>query len=396
MKTDEQRNSEQSAIALQTMRDLLALKLNIASISDIHLNHPNTPTELIIRNLCRYAFPDTKETRDLDLILIDGDFTDRLMDFASDNAILTRKWVAQFLWYCKKHDIVVRVLEGTRLHDWGQAIIFIEENENHNIGCDIKYFKDIAIEHIERFGIDVLYVPDEIRPDTQTTWRDVKALLKQHNLEVVDIASMHGAFEYQLPEPARIQGRYHIQKDYESIVRHFIFIGHVHTHNPKGKVIPNGSFDRLAQGEEGPKGHVRLINGKIKFVENKGAMKYFKVDAVGKELIDIVDEINSRLDDSNEHDKFRVLLLANKGDVAFELTKRLSELYPNGTFDIQNVEKRKKQAERKVIRNRRNMELPVLTRENLLDELINELKVRNPDIVEDCIRVSENIINATR
>lgn len=34
----------------------------------------------------------------------------------------------------------------------------LEENENHEIGCDLKYFTDISIEHIERYNIDVLYI----------------------------------------------------------------------------------------------------------------------------------------------------------------------------------------------------------------------------------------------
>lgn len=151
------------------LKEVAGLRLNIASLSDIHFNHPNTPTEFIIRNINRYVFPDTPETRALDIIFIGGDVTDSLMDFASDNAVAYRKWVSEFLRYCAKHDIMVRIIEGTPLHDWGQSIIFVEENENHEIGCDLKYFTDISIEHIERYNIDVLYIPDEARPNTLMT-----------------------------------------------------------------------------------------------------------------------------------------------------------------------------------------------------------------------------------
>lgn len=41
------------------LKEVAGLRLNIASLSDIHFNHPNTPTEFIIRNINRYVFPDT-------------------------------------------------------------------------------------------------------------------------------------------------------------------------------------------------------------------------------------------------------------------------------------------------------------------------------------------------
>ena len=51
---------------------------SIACISDIHLGHRRTPTRLIVDNLYR-AFPDSAETRALDVICIVGDLFDRLL-----------------------------------------------------------------------------------------------------------------------------------------------------------------------------------------------------------------------------------------------------------------------------------------------------------------------------
>ena len=39
------------------LKEVAGLRLSIASLSDIHFNHPNTPTEFIIRNINRYVFP---------------------------------------------------------------------------------------------------------------------------------------------------------------------------------------------------------------------------------------------------------------------------------------------------------------------------------------------------
>lgn len=378
----------------QSLKEIRGLRLNIASISDIHLHHPNTPTELIVRNLELYGFPNTKSTHDLDIIFIGGDVTHSLMDFASNNAILFRKWVANFLWMCAKHDIMVRIIEGTPLHDWKQSQIFIEENENHSIGCDIKYFTDIHIEHIERYGIDVLYIPDEIRPTTNITWNRVVELMAEKGLEKVDFAVMHGAFAYQLPAVDDVKDKVHDEEKYLSIVRHYIFIGHVHTHKPKGRIIPNGSFDRLAHGEEEPKGHVRLLKGNIEFIVNHGAMRYFQMNVADMDVDQVIAGVSEKLKGSN--DKFKIKLLANKEDAAFGLLRRLSHLFPFGIFEIGRLDKINKKNARTEAKLRRTSALPALTKDNLLDELLKDVELNAPERLDDCARIARTVVNAVK
>lgn len=376
------------------LKEVAGLRLNIASLSDIHFNHPNTPTEFIIRNINRYVFPDTPQTRALDLIFIGGDVTDSLMDFASNNAIAYRKWVSEFLRYCKEHDIMVRIIEGTPLHDWGQSIIFVEENENHGIGCDLKYFKDISIEHIDRYNLDVLYIPDEARPTTIQTWAVVEKLMAERNLKQVDFACMHGAFGYQLPNIMDIQDKVHDEEKYCSIVRHFIFIGHVHQHRPNGKIIPNGSTDRLRHGEEDIKGHVRLIKGDIQFIPNLGAMRYITLEVPGFQADEIMDLVEQRL--KGNDDIFQIRLLANTGDVAFGITKRLNSMYPHGRFDVANIDKASKKRERITMRETKASALPTLTKANLAEELNREIMAVAPDRYDQCVKLAEVAINAVK
>lgn len=376
------------------LKEIKGLMLNIASISDIHINHPNTPTEMIIRNLNKYAFPDIKSTHDLHIIFIGGDVTDSLMDFASNNAIAFRKWVADFLWMCARHDIMVRIIEGTPLHDWKQSQIFVEENENHSIGCDLKYFTDIHIEHIDRYDIDVLYIPDEIRPTTAKTWERVEELMSEQQLTQVDFAIMHGAFEYQLPDLENIRDRTHNQENYSRIVRHYIFVGHIHQHRPNGKVVPNGSFDRLAHGEEDIKGHVRLSKGSLEFIPNLGAMRYIQLDVCGKTVEEIIDLVHLRLENST--DKFKIKLIANHEDVAFGLVSRLSNLYPYGEFDVIRQDRHKQRKERRQVRQINRGTLPVLTRDNLMEELLKEIEHVDISRLPQCTKIVENLINATK
>lgn len=260
------------------MTSNLKKDIRIAAIGDIHLGHHKTQTSFIIDNL-KKAFPDNDETGELDLILLEGDVFDRLLVFPSESSVEITYWIMEFLSICRRRNIIVRVLEGTPSHDWRQSLIFDTLNRAMGSHVDLKYVDKLSVERIECLGINVLYVPDEWAPECDEVWRQVKDTLSSHGLEKVDIACMHGAFNYQIP----MSHNTHIPERYLSIVEGYIFIGHVHKHNPLGRILPAGSFDRLCHGEEEPKGHVRATMGvdgslSYEFVENKGAKIYKTLD----------------------------------------------------------------------------------------------------------------------
>ena len=64
----------------------------------------------------------------------------------------------------------------------------------------MKYVDTLSVEHIEEWGINVLYVPDKIRTTVKEVYDDTIDLLKSLALSKVDFCIMHGAFAYQLPE----------------------------------------------------------------------------------------------------------------------------------------------------------------------------------------------------
>src|SRR5690606_8366029 len=109
-----------------------------ASLSDIHLCHKRTPTRHIVRNL-RSAFPNDRETKELDLIFIVGDVFDTEVPAHLDDWFETKLWVNGLLRMAKANDITVVVLEGTPSHDWKQSRLFVAENDDSNIGADLHY-----------------------------------------------------------------------------------------------------------------------------------------------------------------------------------------------------------------------------------------------------------------
>lgn len=317
------------------MSSMISKAVRIAALGDVHLGHHKTTTPFIIENLKR-AFPDTDETGELDLILFEGDVFDRLLVFPSENSVEITYWIMEFLSMCRRRNIIVRVLEGTPSHDWRQSLIFDTLNRAMGGHVDLKYVDKLSVEYIEPLGVNVLYVPDEWAPECDEVWRQVKDVLGSNGLEKVDIACMHGAFNYQIP----MSHNTHIPERYLSIVEHYIFIGHVHKHAPLNRIIPAGSFDRLCHGEEEPKGHVRAIihpdgNRSFEFVENLGAKVYKTLDLQDLPLTEALLALkNVEAYPDGSHIRIRL----KRTDELYSSLSSVRELYPQHYWTTQQEE----------------------------------------------------------
>lgn len=261
------------------MKDLKYLVL-----SDIHLYHDRNKTSEIIRNLDIYFdwYSDKSPFSKVQIIFIAGDLFDRLLNFACEEGREISLWLGRLMDFCRRYRIVLRILEGTPSHDRKQSknseTIYRLICERTNDHFDFRYIDTLHIERIESLDFTVLYVPDEWTSSTDVTFGQVETLMQEAGLEQVDIAIMHGAFAYQLPMAPKTVPK-HNEAAYLSIVKNFISIGHVHKFSTFERIVAQGSFDRLAQGEEEPKGGVLVTlsqeGNTFDFIENKGA-KIFK------------------------------------------------------------------------------------------------------------------------
>lgn len=270
--------------------------LNLASVSDIHLGHRRNPARDIVKNLYA-AFPDNAQTGELDVLCVVGDLFDDLLTAPNEALEETDPWIAYMLRLCAKHAIKLRILEGTPSHDWRQSERWNTIERVIQSGCDYKYVKDLSIEFIEDLDIHVLYVPDEWETTAEKTLAQVHELLRAKGLEQVDYAFMHGQFEYQLPPVVKAQK--HSSEEYLKLVRHLIFIGHVHIHSSLDRIHAQGSFDRLTHGEESPKGHLRARvhpsgEYEMTFVENTGAKIFLTISCLGMTLEETLEQVDRR------------------------------------------------------------------------------------------------------
>jgi len=267
--------------------------IHMAFISDIHLGHRRTKTEDIIKGLDA-AFPMNDDTAALDIVFIVGDVFDTILTLPSAEAVQIKLWMYNFLFMCHRYDIVLVVLEGTPSHDRGQSAEFIRIQQimTHPVEC--YYQNTLSILHLDKWDIDILCIPDECRNTHDLIWSDTQKLLYQHNIEKVDITLMHGMFEYQVPKGVMLSA--HKEDNYLGITRAYISIGHFHVYSRYARIFAQGSFDRLAQGEEQPKGYVRIVlNGEYAsdkdtfvFIPNTMAKLYKTYNVTTDNITDVI------------------------------------------------------------------------------------------------------------
>jgi hypothetical protein len=368
-------------------------KLNVASISDIHLGAKRTPTRHILQNL-RLAFPDNEETGALDLICLVGDVFDTLLSLNHEDLVEIKIWIAEFLRLCVKHGIKLYILEGTPSHDWWQSQLFLTINQIAGIGANILYVKDISVEYDPDLDIWVGFVPDESEPTTEQTLSQIRSLLQTKGLDQVDLMFMHGQFEYQLPP--HITAQKHDSQAYLALTKYLIFIGHVHIHSSLERIFAQGSFDRLSHGEEQPKGHLRAVlyadgTYEVKFVENEGAKKFVTVYCYGMSVEDALYEIERKV--RNLPFDSAVRLEANHDHPLFADMDVLIREYPSFTWS-KNPKERDKQEVEDLVEDNTTYVAININSENITKLLMERLATMGLDA--ELLAIAETKINEVK
>lgn len=245
-------------------------------ISDIHLGHRVNESFNIDNNLNLFFNKYRAILTDIKVLFIAGDSFDRLLSTCSKEYIDSINCIIRIYKWCDSNGVKLRILEGTPSHDWRQCRVLNEVVKELGSNVDFRYVDDLEIENID--GYNVLYIPDEYRDKSIETMKEIRKKLEERNLKEVDICIMHGAFNYQLP--IVLESNF-IESEMEEIVKYFIHVGHIHTHTHRGKIVAQGSFDRLRFGEEEDKGAVVAEIGKTSnwiFLPNTNAMEFKTID----------------------------------------------------------------------------------------------------------------------
>lgn len=338
-------------------------------LSDIHLGHRNNKTLDIVNNLIYYFKVNNKLFKTLDIIFLAGDVFDRLLSTNSEEYLLAVEWLSSLISYCKLNNIKLRLLEGTPSHDWKQSKVVTTILQRLDINIDFKYIESVSIEKMSDLGINILYIPDEANHKATDTLDEVSELLVKNNLSQVDIAIMHGQFNYQLPILLECS---HDENSYLDIVKYYISIGHVHTASVFKRILAEGSFDRLTHGEEEDKGGMVITIGddpSFEFIVNKKAKIFKTLDVKNhneplKYIINMLKGIPSG---------GFIRILAERDSDMKVILKEIQDRYKNYSFKIEYNDENDVALESMNIDNSVNIETFEITKDNIAGLLFKEL-----------------------
>lgn len=238
-------------------------------------------------------------TRDLDLITIGGDWFDNALYMDNASAIVGSTVLSDICHLAKENDVTVRLLRGTFSHDRDQ-LKGISRVLSKIQGLDFKYY-DVCNFDVIRSQLLFAYLPDNLNMHAS----EVYDWLANNYQDGVDCILVHGYFENALPTAVSL-GK-HLEAYNADIlgphVRYLIAAGHVHKCDCyKNIIYYPGSFDRLAHGEEEPKGCIlfTLYPGykhDAEYIQNHFATPHVTVYLTKEDVDEAVEEVERNIQD---------------------------------------------------------------------------------------------------
>lgn len=308
--------------------------VHVLVTGDCHLGSRAVPTRNIVNALDKAT--SSEILKYTDSVIINGDLIDRRISLASDEAQQYIDFAMRLLLRCSQNEVSLDVLEGTPSHDNGQPALMamFAKHMAGNGKIPLRYIDDITIIDLLQdplknspwgYPLKALFIPDEISPDSTTTWRKVTELLRLQNLEQVDQTYIHGMMRYQEPMYSE---KSHVEENYLGITKYRIAINHWHLPSAKDRIVAPGSIERMRHGEEETKGFYYTILSK------KGAEDFFVINPVAAifETLDItgctLTEINKQLDRRSDYPvDSRIRLKMSRKDEGFSVLSEIKRQY---------------------------------------------------------------------
>lgn len=300
-------------------------------MADLHIGKGDSVAQ------CKTVLNILKKEK-VDLIVILGDFFDRLLKFSSDGARAANR-IMHELARISKTGTLVRILYGTESHEMNQYNAFRHYERDY----DIKFINHIEEEEIQ--GKSILYIPEEYITDQSTYYKKTLYSGKHY-----DYIFGHGIIVEGMPMTA-ISGS---RNTTEHRAPHFktadlanasdvTVFGHYHVYTDLGNdVYYLGSLFRNSFGEEADKGYGIIEDNKFTFIPNKTAdvyktytfdedhPVYDSPDTLVKELEKIKSE-NEGLFSGTIKGKIRMI---------FELPPSTDTAFKEAIHDIISIEKK--------------------------------------------------------
>lgn len=226
-----------------------------------------------------------KEHKDIQLLVVDGDYFDRKLSVTDVATYLAVKFFNDIYAICKEQHIIMRMVQGTRSHELNQLQIFDSHESDRDV--DFRIIRTVQEEDI--LGMHVLYIPEEYPENEEEYYGQYKAPDKRYNVifghGTWDFVSFDNQIEHAKQSATRSAPVFIWQEWKHTVPNGFITFGHIHGRNVYGKKIYySGAFSRWGYGERSARGFTYFEYNldhqsyDVKFIDNTEAPSYEEIE----------------------------------------------------------------------------------------------------------------------
>ena len=281
----------------------------LVAVSDLHFGNPRISSEQLYLKLKKILYP---ELRDTHLVVIAGDLYDQLLTVSSKAHRYAAMFIADLFRFSARTGCQIRILHGTYTHDRDQLSVFSTLALPQT---RYKIINEISCEEITDFRylseqlnlkLRVGYLPDNLSyKHSEDAVAHLQRSMTCCGWNTLDLLVGHGAFAHTLPVDANHRPPcLYTHEQFKNLVQGPIVMGHIHVHSRKYNIYYCGSFDRMAHGEEEPKGFYVFTRDdanregwRTRFVVDTLATPFISIQPEGTDLSAISSNFLEQMDE---------------------------------------------------------------------------------------------------
>lgn len=224
-------------------------KLKAIILTDIHFGHKRSSEMYEELQMVLDDMSDGK----YNMLILGGDYFDRRLMGNEPAITYALLFFDKLVDIVKEHNMMIRIIEGTRSHDMAQYETLLQQYLN-DPDLNIKYFKETTLETID--GIDFLFVPEEYPKHIKNHYtsfieKGCDVMIGHGMWSFVGMGDFEDNSETQIEEAPVFS-----YAEWGDSINMFAIFGHIHKRQDyKSKIFYPGSFTAWGFGDISDKGY---------------------------------------------------------------------------------------------------------------------------------------------
>lgn len=302
---------------------------NILHIADIHFGKKNDSKlyQDLLEGFINRIPEIQKEFNHIDAVIIEGDLFDRVIKMSENSSMYVIKFMEKLCEMTKTYGFYLRLIRGTKGHDYNQLRNFIHMEESYPL---FKIINTVSTEDLEMNGYEysILYLPEEYPENYDKYYKNY--LNQEYDYifghGMIDFVSFTG--DESVKRKITRNEAVHKVDTLNKITNYFVIFGHIHdmmNYKNKDKIMYVGSFERFSFADQEVKGFLltrvdpETGDTEVIFYENENASVYNILNLDDYEFETTEDKIKFIDEEKKKCDYLKVII--NKDEENKELLK---------------------------------------------------------------------------